>query len=129
MAIVNLGTVVIPVGGTPQSFSPFSINNNRAYGIYFSITAAQPTNIFSFLRVTGQYTRDDGLVHYYHSSYDIEILESPKFLLFPFSNIYNGNGSFQPIVSRVNRIRGGGDSGDVTIQAQYDDEADIRTWL
>ena len=84
MAIVNLGTVTIPVGGAPQSFNSFTVNDNRTYGIYFSITADQPNNIFSFLRITGQYTRNDGLMHYYHSSYDIEILESPKLLLFPF---------------------------------------------
>ena len=129
MVVVDLGTVTIPVGGTPQSFAPFSVNDNRAYGIYFDIIVAQPTNIFSFLRVTGEFTRNDLTTHYYHSSYDIEILESPKFLLFPFSNLYNGNGSFRPIIARVNRVRGGGDSGDVIIQAQYDDQADIRTWL
>ena len=129
MAIVDLGTRTIPSGGTPVLFDAFDYRDARAYGIILTITPQLPNNIFSRLYAGALLAPDSGGSLYHHQIQEIDILLSPRMLLLPFSNIYDSNGSAQLRIERRNIIRNGSDMGDVTINAVYDDDADIRTWL
>jgi len=129
MAIVDLGTLVFPVGGVAQLFTGFSYNQRRAYALYFNITPTQPTNIFSELEVRPLVTPNNGQPCYGYEFYRVEINKSPRCIFIPFSRLYDSNGTCQLEVERINLIRGGGDSGDVTVNVTYDDDLDIPSWI
>lgn len=129
MAIVDLGTLTFPVGGGQQTFQPFPYRDNRAYAMFFTISAATPTNIFSYLRMEPFVFRDNGSDIYYHEFTDIDILKSPRIILLPFSNVYDSNGDCEIRMERLPFIRGTGDEGDVVVNLTYDDDTDIRSWL
>lgn len=129
MAIVNLGTRTISVGGGPVAFDPFPFLRNRAYAVLFTITAAQPNLIFSYLVVDLLLDLNLGLNIFYPTQYQLDILRSPRILFFPMSPLLQSDGNIFIGVERRNIIRGGGDGGDVEISCIYDDAGDQPTWL
>lgn len=129
MAIVDLGTRIIAVGGGDVSFTPFPYEQDRSYGVTFTITAAQPNLVFSELIVDLFLDLDTGGTIIYPTQYVLDILRSPRILFFPMSPLIGADGDITITIKRQNIIRGGGDGGDVTINCVYDDANDQRTWL
>ena len=129
MPIVNLGTRVIPVGGSPVAFDPFPFLRDRAYAVLFTITPANPNMIFSYLTVDLFLSLSIGVNLFYPTQYNLDILRSPRLLFFPMSPLLTSDGNIIIGVERRNLIRGGGDVGDVTITCLYDDAGDQPTWL
>ncbi len=129
MAIVNLGTRTIAVGGSPVVFTPFPFIRTRAYAVLFTITAAQPNLVFSELYVDLFLTLNIGVNIFYPTQYILDILRSPRILFFPMSPLLRSDGNITIGIERRNIIRGGGDGGDVTINCLYDDAGSQPTWL
>ncbi len=129
MAIVDLGTRIIPVGGGPVAFDPFPFLRTRSYAVLFTITAAQPNLIFSELFVDLFLDLNIGINIFYPTQYVLDILRSPRVLFFPMSPLLRSDGNIIIGMERRNIIRGGGDVGDVTINCLYDDAGDQPTWL
>lgn len=126
MAIVDLGTRTIAVGGSPVVFTPFPFRTRKAYAVRFIITAAQPNLVFSELIVDLFLELNNGTNVFYPTQYVLDILRSPRDLFFPMSDLIEDDGQVVIGIERRNIIRGGGDGGDVTINCLWDDANSIN---
>lgn len=130
MAVVNLGTSTVDIGGVPVTYTPFAFRDNRAYLIEARCTIERPNLIFSRFQVRGIFTNSAYSMTYTHHLIDLPLSERNQVFLLPFSNLYDGNGTVTLEVERLPIVRGGGDdTGQVDLQLLYDDSADVRTWL
>lgn len=129
MAIVDLGTLVLTGTSTPLSFAPFSFNDNRAYQVFFDILVQSPNLVFSELQINPLITLNDGREFYYNQEFLLDPFISPRSILLPMTPLFDDNGVCTIQINRQNIIRTGGDGGSITVNATYDDNADIRTWL
>lgn len=125
MAIVDLGTRTIAVGGSPVVFDPFPFNTRKGYAVRFTITAAQPNLVFSELIVDLFLELDNGTNVFYPTQYVLDILRSPRDLFFPMQDLIEDDGQAIIGIERRNIIRGGGDGGDVTINCLWDNQNTI----
>lgn len=130
MAVIDLGTNQINIGDLPVEYAPFSFRDNRAYLIQAITTIQFPENIFSQFRIRATIDNGTYVNVLTHHIIDIPVTVTPSTFLFPFSNLYDGNGDVTLQVERLNFVRGTSDTtGVVTLQLTYDDSADVRTWL
>jgi hypothetical protein len=130
MAIVNLGTQVLDIGGGAKSFTPINFKDDRAYLIKGVFTISNPNNIFSLVRVRAFLTLPGQPPFWAASFVELEILPEPFSFFYPFSPLYDGDGTAIFFAERIPKTSGAGELGTVvTLNLFYDDETDIGTWL
>ena len=130
MALVNLGTNTLFIGGGAVDYTPFSFRDNRAYLINAIPSVQFPNNVFSEFLIRAVYDNGVNSNFYTHHLLKYPITSRGFVFLLPFSNVYGGNGNVRIEVERLPLIVGGSDeAGTVTLELTYDDSNDIRTWL
>lgn len=130
MALVNLGTQTLEVGGGAKTYSPFAFRDARAYLINAVPTVEFPNNVFSEFLIRAIYSNGTNFSFYTHHLYRYPIGTRGFVFLLPFSNLYDGNGAVEIEAERVPLILGGSDeAGIVTLELTYDDQTSAQTWL
>lgn len=130
MALVNLGTNTLDIGGGSKTYSSFTFRDDRAYLVNAIPTVEFPNNIFSEFLIRAKYSNGVNSDFYTHHYLRYPIITTGFVFLLPFSNLYGGNGDVTLEAERVPLIYGGSDyAGDVTLQLTYDDRTTVGTWL
>lgn len=130
MAIVNLGTQILNIGGGGRAYSSFTFRDDRAYLLNAIPTVEFPDNIFSEFLIKAKYSNGVNSDFYTHHLLRYPVTTTGFVFLLPFSNLYGGNGDVTLEAERVPLIYGGSDyAGDVTLQLTYDDSTTVLTWL
>lgn len=130
MAIVDLGTFDVNIGGAPVEFTPFAFNRRRAYLLKAITTIDNPNSIFSRFQIRGIFTNANNFSVYTHHLIDLPVTTRDSVFLLPFSTLYASNGSVTIEAERLSFVTGGGDNaGNVSLNLSYDDAVNTRTWL
>ena len=130
MVIVNFGIRNMVIGQPPVLFDAISFRDARAYSFFGQFQITNPQEVYSrvIIKTLVDIPNFNNLIG--HQRIELDIQPNQFIFLIPFSNLYNGNGTFQIQAERLSNIRGtkDGDSP-VTLEIIYDDANDIRTWL
>lgn len=130
MAIVNLGTRTLTIGGTPALYTPFPFLPNQAYAFRFTPTVEFPGDVYSDFVIRPLITAGALANTVAHQVITYPVSPAPFVVLLPFSPLYRVGGDVALFVERVSRSPGFGDNaGNVTLNIIYDDANAIPTWL
>lgn len=130
MAIVDLGTNVLNIGGGAVGYTPITFRDNRAYLVKGQFTIDTPNNIFSYVRVRAFLTIPNQAPFWASSFVELEILPEPFSFFYPFSTLYDGNGSAQFFAERLPKTFGAGEIGtQVSLNLFYDNRVDTSSWF
>lgn len=130
MAIVDLGTRQLEIGDIAQSYTPFNFRDDSAYLVKGQFTINNPNNIFSFVRVRAFLTIPGQTPFWAASFVELDIISEPFSFFYPFSNLYDGNGSAQFFAERISRKFGAGEIGTtISMNLFYDDRNRVQSWF
>lgn len=129
MAIVILAQSPIAVGGGQIISNSFAYRDRRAYALYVDFTSTDFSQIFSFIRIYPYVQPNGGVARLDARYYDVEITALPQILLYPATQLFDGNGNVSFYLERRSFYVGGGEGVEVDITLSYDDDVDVRTWL
>lgn len=128
MAIINLGTRNVQVGGATQQFDPFVFDQTQAYLMVANMAVANVNNIFSFIRFR---TLIDipGQPDFYITPYvDLEIRPVLQGFYFPASSLFRGSGNVLFEIERLPFTRGYGDIVSVDVSLFFDNAFTVNSW-
>lgn len=128
MAILDLGTKSLSVGGGSEQFDPLLYDVKNAYIIYADIVIANIANVFSFIRIKPLITPNNEPSFYLNPSVDLEIISGLQGFYFPASSLFNGNGVCVFEAERLSLSAGYGDTTSVTLNLFYDNAISAKTW-
>lgn len=129
MAIVNLGTRQLNIGGGMQTFNAYPFKDDKAYLIKGLFTISQINNIFSFVRIRGLITVPGQPSFWAPIVVDLDIIPVPFSFFYPFSPLYDGDGTVVFYGERLPIVPGAGEIGTVvTLNLFYDDNINVGSW-
>lgn len=130
MAIIDLGTRQLDIGGGAQGFTPFPFVDSKAYLIKGQFTINNPSNIFSYVRIRTWLTQPGQTPFWAACFAELEIITEPFSIFYPFSSLYDGNGQATFFAERIPRVQGAGEIGTtVSLNLFYDDRVDTKSWF
>ena len=130
MAIIDLGTNIVEIGGGAVAYTPINFRDTNAYLIKGQFTIDNPNNIFSFVRVRAFLTIPNQPPYWASSFVELEILPEPFSFFYPFSSLYDGDGSAQFFAERIPKTFGAGEiNTQVSLNLFYDDRVDTKSWF
>ena len=115
MAVINLGTRSVDVGGAPQLFDPFVYSQSQAYLIAANMTVSNINNVFSFIRVRPLITVSSQPSFYVAPYTDLDIRAVLQAFYFPASSLFRGDGSVVFELERLPFSAGYGDTTSVQV--------------
>lgn len=130
MAIVNLGDNTLEIGGAIAAYTPFPFQSTQAYLIGGQFTVSNFNNVFSYVIIRALITIP-GLPPFRAAvNAELEILPGLFSFFYPFSSLYNGNGTVQFFAERVSRQPGTAELGTtVSLTLLYDDSISTPSWF
>lgn len=129
MAIVNLGTFDLAVGGGVETYGSLAYRFNRAYALYLTFTSDNFPALFSYVRIFPYIKPNGGLPRLLSHHTDVQITPEPQVFLFPCSRLFDADGDADFKVKRMSYIRTTGDRPTVNLTMTYDDNIEEPTWL
>lgn len=128
MAILDLGTKSLSVGGGSEQFDPLIYDDKNAYIIYADMTVANIANVFSYVRIKPLITPNNEPSFYLTPYIDLEIMNGLQGFYLPTSSLFNGNGICVFEAERLSLSLGYGDTTSVSLNLFYDNVVTAKTW-
>lgn len=128
MAIVDLGTQPLFVGGSPTAYAGFPYDATTAIGIGIVFSSPNFSNIFSRIQLRVSLISSGLPVFIDAQPYNIDVLNVIQIQLIPFSPLYFGNGTCILIAERIPFWRGAGDGTPLSMNLLYDDAVTVPSW-
>ena len=122
MAIIDLGTRSLGIGSSPSAYSPFVVQGLRIWLMYAEMTVETPSNLYSRIRVRGQFLSNEMQNAYMQSEFNITPLVGTSYFLIEIPEAVPKNTDLILSAERLPITFGTSDTaGEVTMRLFFDD--------
>lgn len=128
MAIVDLGTLNLVVGGGPVAYAAFPYDATTAIGVGAIFSSPNFGSIFSYVEIRVGILSGSLPLFLNAEPIRLDVSSVIQVMFVPFSPLYFGNGNCILTAERIPFWRGAGDGTPLTLNLLYDDALTVPTW-